>query len=168
MPGHPLRGKSALVTGSTSGIGLGIATALAKAGCNLTLNGFGEPAAIEQIRAGLAETYGVEVRYDGADMSQGREVGQMVREAEAAFGALDVLVNNAGIQFVAPIEEFPAERGRRSSRSTSRPTTTRSTPPCPACGDGASAGSSTSPRRTAWSHRPTRPPTLPRSTAWSG
>ena len=110
MPGHPLRGKSALVTGSTSGIGLGIATALAKAGCNLTLNGFGEPAAIERIRAGLAESYGVEVRYDAADMSQGREVGQMVREAEAAFGALDVLVNNAGIQFVAPIEEFPAER----------------------------------------------------------
>jgi 3-hydroxybutyrate dehydrogenase len=110
MTDLPLGGKSALVTGSTSGIGLGIATALARAGCNLTLNGLGEPRAIEQIRAELAETCGVQVRYNGADMSQGEQVAQMVREAEAAFGALDILVNNAGIQFVAPIEEFPAER----------------------------------------------------------
>ena len=105
-----LRGRSAIVTGSTSGIGLGIATALAQAGVNLTLNGFGDAQEIERIRAGLAERTGVMVRYSGADMSQGEQVVAMVREAEAAHGALDILVNNAGIQFVAPIEEFPAAK----------------------------------------------------------
>ena len=110
MTDLPLDGRSALVTGSTSGIGLGIAGALASAGCNLTLNGLGDPGEIERTRAGLAEACGVEVRYDGADVSQGQEVVSMVRAAEAAFGALDILVNNAGIQHVAPIEEFPAAR----------------------------------------------------------
>jgi 3-hydroxybutyrate dehydrogenase len=108
MTDSSLSGRSALATGSTSGIGLGIATALAGAGCHLTLNGFGDPAAIERARAELAETCGVQVRYDGADMSQGEQVVRMVREAAGAFGALDILVNNAGIQFVAPIEDFPA------------------------------------------------------------
>jgi 3-hydroxybutyrate dehydrogenase len=107
MTESSLSGRSALVTGSTSGIGLGIATALAEAGCDLTLNGFGDPAAIERARAELAARCGVQVRYDGADMSQGEQVVRMVREAEAAFGTRDILVNNAGIQFVAPIEEFP-------------------------------------------------------------
>jgi 3-hydroxybutyrate dehydrogenase len=102
-----LRGRSAIVTGSTSGIGLGIATALAEAGVNVTLNGLGDAQAIERVRADLAEQTGVAVRHSGADMSRGEEVVRMVREAEAAFGALDILVNNAGIQFVAPIEEFP-------------------------------------------------------------
>jgi 3-hydroxybutyrate dehydrogenase len=105
-----LSGKVALVTGSTSGIGLGIATALAGAGANVTLNGFGEPAAIERARAGLAEASGVAVRYSGADMRHGDQVVAMVQDAEAAFGALDILVNNAGIQFVAPIEEFPPDK----------------------------------------------------------
>jgi 3-hydroxybutyrate dehydrogenase len=105
-----LSGKSALVTGSTSGIGLGIATAFAKAGANVTLNGFGAPAAIERLRAELAEAGGVTVRHSGADMSKGDEAVAMVQEAEAAFGGLDILVNNAGIQFVAPIEEFPAAK----------------------------------------------------------
>jgi 3-hydroxybutyrate dehydrogenase len=105
-----LSGKSALVTGSTSGIGLGIATAFAKAGASVTLNGFGEPAAIERLRAELAEAGGVTVRHSGADMSKGDEAVAMVQEAEAAFGGLDILVNNAGIQFVAPIEEFPAAK----------------------------------------------------------
>jgi 3-hydroxybutyrate dehydrogenase len=102
-----LSGRSALVTGSTSGIGLGIARSLAGAGANLTLNGFGEPAAIERTRAELAAASGVTVRHSGADMSRGEEIAAMVREAEAAFGGLDILVNNAGIQHVAPIEEFP-------------------------------------------------------------
>ena len=105
-----LGGRSAIVTGSTSGIGLGIATALAQAGANVTLNGFGDPKEIERVRAGLAERTGVAVRYSGADMSKGEEVALMVRDAEAAHGAIDILVNNAGIQFVAPIEEFPPAR----------------------------------------------------------
>jgi 3-hydroxybutyrate dehydrogenase len=105
-----LSGRSALVTGSTSGIGLGIARALATAGADLTLNGFGAAAEIERIRAELAAAGGARVRYSGADMSRGEEVASMVREAEAEFGALDILVNNAGIQFVAPIEDFPAEK----------------------------------------------------------
>jgi 3-hydroxybutyrate dehydrogenase len=108
--GASLDGRSALVTGSTSGIGLGIAAALAEAGANVTLNGLGDPREIERIRAGLAERTGVTVRYADADMSKGDQVVAMVREAEAAHGALDILVNNAGIQFVAPVEEFPAAR----------------------------------------------------------
>ena len=108
--GANLTGRSALVTGSTSGIGLGIASALAHAGANVTLNGFGDSQEIERMRADLAAQTGVAMRHSGADMSRGDEVVQMVREAEAAHGALDLLVNNAGIQFVAPIEEFPAAR----------------------------------------------------------
>jgi len=102
-----LGGRSAIVTGSTSGIGLGIATALAEAGADVTLNGFGDPNEIERTRAELAERTKVDVRYSGADMSKGDEVVAMVREAEAAHGAVDILVSNAGIQFVAPIEAFP-------------------------------------------------------------
>ncbi|MGH6895682.1 MAG: 3-hydroxybutyrate dehydrogenase [Geminicoccaceae bacterium] len=110
FPGANLTGRSAIVTGSTSGIGLGIASALAQAGASVTLNGFGDPQEIERIRADLAERTDVTVRYSGADMSKGDEVGALVREAEAAHGAVDILVNNAGIQFVAPIEEFPAAK----------------------------------------------------------
>ncbi|MGF1594755.1 MAG: 3-hydroxybutyrate dehydrogenase [Kiloniellaceae bacterium] len=105
-----LKGKTALVTGSTSGIGQGIAEALAAAGANIVLNGFGEAAAIEELQAGIAARHGVTVTYDGADMSKPAEIAAMVGEAESAFGAVDILVNNAGIQYVAPIEEFPAER----------------------------------------------------------
>ena len=102
-----LKGQSALVTGSTSGIGLGIANALAEAGANVMLNGFGDAAEIERIRAGLAERCGVQVLYSGADMSKSEQVAAMVKEAEQKFGRLDVLVNNAGIQFVSPVDEFP-------------------------------------------------------------
>ncbi|MDX1541313.1 MAG: 3-hydroxybutyrate dehydrogenase [Geminicoccaceae bacterium] len=103
----PLDGRSAIVTGSTSGIGLEIARGLADAGARVMLNGFGEPAEIERQRAALAEAAGVEVSFSGADMSKGDQVVAMVREAEEAFGAVDILVSNAGIQHVAPIEEFP-------------------------------------------------------------
>ena len=105
-----LKGKVALVTGSTSGIGLGIAEALAAEGADLLVNGFGTPAAIDQLCAGLRARHGVRVGFHGADISRPDQVGAMVAQAEAEFGGLDILVNNAGIQFVAPIEEFPVER----------------------------------------------------------
>ncbi len=102
-----LKGQSALVTGSTSGIGLGIATALAEVGANVMLNGFGDAAEIERTRAALAERCGVQVLYSGADMSKPEQVTAMVHEAEQQFGRLDVLVNNAGIQFVSAVDQFP-------------------------------------------------------------
>jgi 3-hydroxybutyrate dehydrogenase len=105
-----LNGKTALVTGSTSGIGQGIAEALAAEGANIVLNGFGDAGAIEKLRAGIAAAHGVTVTYDAADMSKPAEIARMVTDAEAQFGVLDILVNNAGIQFVAPIEGFPEER----------------------------------------------------------
>jgi 3-hydroxybutyrate dehydrogenase len=102
--------KSAIITGSTSGIGLGIAHAFGKAGMNVMLNGFGDQAEIEAMRANLAREYGVEAAYQAADMSKPDEIGDMFRAAELRFGAVDVVVNNAGIQFVAPVEEFPVEK----------------------------------------------------------
>jgi 3-hydroxybutyrate dehydrogenase len=105
-----LNGQSALVTGSTSGIGLGIARAFAKEGANVTLNGFGDAGEIEKTRAGLAAEFGVEVAYSNADMSKPAEIAAMIASAEQRFGQLDILVNNAGIQFVSPVEDFPAEK----------------------------------------------------------
>jgi 3-hydroxybutyrate dehydrogenase len=105
-----LKGKSALVTGSTSGIGLATARALAAQGANVTINGFGDKAAIEKERAGIEKEFGVKAVYSGADMTKPDEIADMVRTAEKTFGSLDILVNNAGIQFVAPIEEFPIEK----------------------------------------------------------
>ncbi len=104
------KGKTALVTGSTSGIGLGIATALAARGANIILNGFGDATEIEKLRAKLAAEHGVKVRYDGADLSQQDAIESMMGNAIEAFGAVDILVNNAGIQFVAPIDEFPVAK----------------------------------------------------------
>jgi 3-hydroxybutyrate dehydrogenase len=105
-----IKGKAAIVTGSTSGIGLGIATALAAEGSNLLLNGFGDAAEIEKLRAGLAEKYRIKVVYSPADMSKPADIRAMVALAEKELGACDILVNNAGIQFVAPIESFPDDR----------------------------------------------------------
>src|SRR6266436_7383551 len=105
-----IKGKAAIVTGSTSGIGLGIATSLAAEGCNLLLNGFGDPKAIEALRAELAEKHRVKVVYSPADMSKPADIRAMIALAESELGACDILVNNAGIQFVAPIEDFPDDR----------------------------------------------------------
>ncbi len=102
-----LKNKTALITGSTSGIGFGMAEAMAAAGANIILNGFGDAAEIEAMRAKLADTHGVTVRYDGADMSRPDAIEGMIATALAEFGTIDILVNNAGIQYVAPIEEFP-------------------------------------------------------------
>jgi 3-hydroxybutyrate dehydrogenase len=106
----PLKGKSVIVTGSTSGIGLAIARAFAKEGCNLTLNGFGDKTAIEKERAGIEKEFGVKAIYSGADVTKPDQIAEMVKVTETTFGAVDVLVNNAGIQFVAKIEDFPIEK----------------------------------------------------------
>ncbi|MGE5202768.1 MAG: 3-hydroxybutyrate dehydrogenase [Acidobacteriota bacterium] len=105
-----LKGKNAVVTGSTSGIGLGIARALAAQGCGIMLNGFGDKAEIEKLRQELAKTCGVKVGYSGADMSKPGDIRDMIQQAANELGSVDVLVNNAGIQFVAPVEEFPEDK----------------------------------------------------------
>jgi len=105
-----LKGKVALVTGSTSGIGLGIATAFAQQGADIVLNGFGDAAEIEKVRAGLADKHGVKVIYDGADLSKGAAVRELVENTVRQMGRIDILVNNAGIQHTALIEDFPAEK----------------------------------------------------------
>ena len=105
-----LKGKSALVTGSTSGIGLGIARALAAQGCYVMLNGFGDPAAIEHTRWALEREAEVKVRYHGADLTRPSEIADLVGATVAQLGGLDTLVNNAGIQHTAPVEAFPPDR----------------------------------------------------------
>jgi 3-hydroxybutyrate dehydrogenase len=102
--------RTALVTGSTSGIGLGIAEELARTGANLVLNGFGNPEAIERLSSRLAREHGVGVIHSAADMSRHADIEAMIIQAGARFGGIDILVNNAGIQHVAPVEEFPPER----------------------------------------------------------
>jgi 3-hydroxybutyrate dehydrogenase len=105
-----LNGKTAVVTGSTSGIGLGIARALARDGANVVINGFGDKGEIEAIRAGIEREFGVKAAYSPADMTKPQEIAEMIHRAEKDFGAVDILVNNAGIQHVAPVEDFPLEK----------------------------------------------------------
>jgi 3-hydroxybutyrate dehydrogenase len=103
-------GKTALVTGSTSGIGLGIATKLAASGANIVLNGMGDMAFIEDTRSTLARQHNVGVVYSGADIAKPDQIAEMMSMAEQEFGGVDILVNNAGIQHVAPVEDFPVEK----------------------------------------------------------
>lgn len=105
-----LKGRSAVITGSTSGIGLHFAEALASAGVKIMLNGFGDADEIESNRARLEKDYGVTVKYNGADMTKPEEIRDLIREAADSFGGIDILINNAGIQKVAPIDEFPDEK----------------------------------------------------------
>jgi 3-hydroxybutyrate dehydrogenase len=105
-----LNGKAAVVTGSTSGIGLATARALAREGGGVMLNGFGEAGEIEKTRAGIEKEFKVKALYDAADMTKPAEIAAMIKTAEKAFGAVDILVANAGIQHVAPIEEFPIDK----------------------------------------------------------
>jgi 3-hydroxybutyrate dehydrogenase len=105
-----LSGKTALVTGSTSGIGRAIATLYASEGANVMLNGFGDAAEIERLRAGLEKDHGMKARYHGADMSKPAEIRDLVSAAVKAFGGVDILVNNAGIQHVASIDQFPEDK----------------------------------------------------------
>jgi 3-hydroxybutyrate dehydrogenase len=105
-----LNGKTAVVTGSTSGIGLGIARALAAEGANIVLNGFGEPDHIEELRGTLSREHNVKVAYSKADISKADEIAEMIALADNEFGGADIVVNNAGIQYVAPVDEFPIEK----------------------------------------------------------
>jgi 3-hydroxybutyrate dehydrogenase len=102
--------RHALVTGSTSGIGLAIARALAKEGADVVINGMGDAKAIEAERSGIEKEFGVKAFYNGADMTKPAEIAAMIADAQTKLGSLDILVNNAGIQHVAPIEEFPIEK----------------------------------------------------------
>ncbi|UTY59150.1 3-hydroxybutyrate dehydrogenase [Massilia sp. erpn] len=110
MTSTQLKGKTALVTGSTSGIGLGIARALAAQGANILFNGFGDAGEIEQLQTGVASEFGVRTAYHNADMSKPAEIEAMMAFAAEKFGGVDVLVNNAGIQHVANVDEFPVEK----------------------------------------------------------
>jgi len=105
-----LKGKNAIVTGSTSGIGLAVAHVLAGQGCNIMLNGMGDKATIDAIVAELPKKYGVKTAYSAADMSKPADIRKMVSDTEAQLGSVDILVNNAGIQFTAPVEEFPDDK----------------------------------------------------------
>ena len=105
-----LKGRKAIVTGSTSGIGLGVARALAGQGCAIMMNGFGDAAEIEALRAGMEKDFGVQAVFNGADLSHAAGCEQLVADAEKRLGGVDILVNNAGIQFVSPIENFPPDR----------------------------------------------------------
>jgi 3-hydroxybutyrate dehydrogenase len=105
-----LHGKNAIITGSTSGIGEGIAKRMAAAGCNITLNGFGDAAEIEALRAAMEKDYGVRVIYNGADLTSHDDVKGLIDQTRETFGSVDILINNAGIQHVDTVENFPPEK----------------------------------------------------------
>ena len=105
-----LKDRTAAITGSTSGIGLAYARALAAEGANLVINGIMPPADAEKLRTDLEQEFGIKVVFSGADMTKPAEIAGFIAEGEKVFGAIDILINNAGIQFVSPIDEFPIEK----------------------------------------------------------
>ncbi|MCB1106447.1 MAG: SDR family NAD(P)-dependent oxidoreductase, partial [Cephaloticoccus sp.] len=105
-----MTGKTAVITGSTSGIGLAYARAMAREGANIVLNGMGKPEDIEKERSGIESDFKVKAVHSPADMTKPKEIAEMVALGENTFGSVDVLINNAGIQFVSPIEDFPIEK----------------------------------------------------------
>lgn len=109
----PLKNKVALVTGSTSGIGLGVARVMAGEGYHIVLNGFGDAAEIEKTRAAIEKDFGVKAIFQGADVTNYDSVAAMVAEAEKQLGSLDIIVNNAGVQFVSPVDEFPLDQWQK-------------------------------------------------------
>ena len=155
------------MTGSTSGIGLGIAEALAARRAAVALNGFGPAEEIGAVCRRLAEVHGVPVRHDAADMSKTGEIACMVERTARAFGPCDILVNNAGIQHVAPIEDFPPEKWDAILAVNLSAAFHAMRAALPGMKARRFGRVSTSPRRTGWSPRPSSPLTLRRSTAWS-
>jgi len=107
---RPLKGRTALITGSTSGIGLSIAQAFAGQGCSVMINGFGDSHEIERVRAQMKKDHQVEVEYHPADLSKPEQIRSLIATTKEKFGSVDILVNNAGIQHVSPVESFPVER----------------------------------------------------------
>lgn len=146
-----LEEKTALITGSTSGIGLGIAEEMAKAGCNIILNGLGEAAAIKAIQDRIILNYGVRVRYIEADVSNPNECRALISQTLAEYGGLDILVNNAGIQHVAPVESFPRNDGMRCLPSIFPLRSISRRRRFPRCEAKATVESSISLRLTVWS-----------------
>ena len=161
-----LKGKIAIVTGSTSGIGLGIAQALAAEGADIVLNGFGDAAAIDAVRKEIGAR-GVRVAYSAADMSKPAEVAGIVEFATRELGSVDILVNNAGIQFTAPVEEFPVERWDAIIAINLSAVFHGIRAALPQMKKRNWVGSSTSRRCTASSHRRRRSPMWQRSTPCS-
>jgi 3-hydroxybutyrate dehydrogenase len=167
LSGQSLAGKVSLVTGSTSGIGLGIARALAAAGSAVVLNGFGKPEDVSAAQAQLAADFNVSVSYSAADISKPDAIRAMIEDVLASAGRLDILVNNAGIQHVAPIQDFPIEKWDAilAINLSSAFHTTRAALPTMLATSGAASSMSppptaSSPRR---SSRPTSPPSMPSS-----
>ena len=148
-----LNRKAAVVTGSTSGIGLGIAHALAAQGANLMLNGFGERKSIEALMAELRARYSIEVDYSAADMSQPGQVSEMIEQCVARFGGSDILVNNAGVQHTAPVDEFPMEKWEQILAINLSSAFYSIKAALPHMRRRRWGASSTSLLRTAWSHR---------------
>ena len=160
-----LQGKTAIVTGSTSGIGLGIAEALAAQGCRIVLNGLGDATEIEDTRRELAESKGVDVAYDGADMTRPDEIAAMVKGAAVRFGSADILVNNAGIQHTSTIEAFPRDRWDAVIAINLSAIFHATQAALHSCVRRVGAVSSTWRRPTVWWRRPTNQPMSQPSTA---